>query len=235
MTQVWKNDEVIAVTRVQAGPCVVTQVKNKDKDGYLAVQVGYGEKKEKNIAKPQLGHMKKAGVKSRYLREFRCDNVDNLKIGDVIDVNTFEAGNEIDVIGTSIGKGFQGVVKRHGFHGHNSTHGTKDQVRMPGSISAGGVQRVFKGLRMGGRMGGERVTIKNSEIIEVDIENNVLLVKGAVPGARNGFIMITGEGELKIAPQQKTENSKKEEINADEVETVVDVKAEEAKVEEIKN
>jgi large subunit ribosomal protein L3 len=203
MTQVWQGDKVAAVTRVEAGPCAVTQVKNKDKDGYIAVQVGFGEKKEKNIAKPQLGHLKKCQMSNaecrinfRYLKEFRVDNSSDLKIGDVIDVGAFQAGDKIDVIGISKGKGFQGVVKRHGFHGHNSTHGTKDQVRMPGSISASGVQRVFKGLRMGGRMGGERVTIKNSEIIEIDKENNILLVKGAVPGARNGLVMIAGEGDL---------------------------------------
>lgn len=223
MTQVWRGDNVAAVTRVEAGPCAVVQVKNKDKDGYIAVQIGFGEKKEKNIKKSQLGHMKKANVKSRYLREFRIAEDANLKVGDVIDVNTFEAGDEIDVIGISKGKGFQGVVKRHGFHGHNSTHGTKDQIRMPGSIGAGGVQRVFKGKRMGGRMGDERVTVKNSEIIEIDKENNILLVKGAVPGARNGLVMIVGEGELVTRKQENNEAKKQEEVK------------EEAKVEEVKS
>lgn len=246
MTQVWQGDEVVAVTRLQAGPCTVVQLKNKDRDGYIAVQIGFGEKKEKNIAKPQLGHMKKVNVKSRYLREFRCENIDNLKIGDMIDVNTFEVGNEINVIGTSKGKGFQGVVKRHGFHGHNTTHGTKDQVRMPGSIGAGGVQRVFKGKRMGGRMGDERVTVKGSEIIEIDKENNILSIKGGVPGARNGLVMIIGEGELKtISNEQLTIDNKTEESKAEEkIEEVKnenaemkneDIKAEEVKMEEVKS
>lgn len=241
MTQVWLRDKVVAVTRVGAGPCAVVQLKNKDKDGYIAVQIGFGEKKKKNIKKPQLGHLKKLKINLRYLREFRCDNAGDLEIGDIIDVNTFQAGDKIDVIGISKGKGFQGVVKRHGFHGHNSTHGTKDQIRMPGSIGAGGVQRVFKGKRMGGRMGDERVTVKNSEIIEIDKENNILLVKGAVPGARNGLVMIMGEGELVINKQESNEVIKQEEIKEEakeEVKTeekVEETKSEEAETEEIKN
>ncbi len=205
MTQVWRGDKIIAVTRLQAGPCPVVQIKNKAIDGYQAVQLGFGQKKEKNIRKPQLGHLnkrpktkdQKPDINLRYLREFRCE-VKDLIIGDVIDVSTFNPGDNVQVIGVSKGRGFAGSVKRHGFHGHNTTHGTKDQVRTSGSIGAGGPQHVFKGTRMPGRMGGGQVTIKNLEVIEIDQANNILLVKGAVPGARNGLVLISGEGELKI-------------------------------------
>jgi len=208
MTQVWQDDQVIAVTRVQAGPCTVLQIKTDKKDGYSAVQVGYGEKKKKNIAKPQRGHMAKCKINSRYLREFRCsDLVKDLNVGDMIDVSTFEPGDIIQVTGISKGKGFQGVVKRHGFHGQDKSHGTKDQLRMPGSIGATGPAHVFKGQKMPGRMGGEQVTVKGLEVVEVDKKDNILLIKGAVPGARNGLVLIQGEGELKVASQQKAENS----------------------------
>ena len=221
MTQVWQGDKVVAVTRVQAGPCTVVQVKTDEKDGYSAVQVGYGERKEKNIAKPQLGHLKKLEVRSkklevnlRYLREFRCgDLVKDLKIGDVIDVSSFVVGDKIQVTSTSKGKGFQGVVKRHGFHGQDKTHGTKDQLRMPGSIGATGPAHVFKGQKMPGRMGGDRVTVKGLEVVEVDKENNVLLVKGAVPGARNGLVLISGEGDVTpITPKDAKESPKNETV-----------------------
>lgn len=206
MTQVWRDEKQVGVTKVQAGPCVVAQVKTKDKDGYEAMQIGFGEKKEKNIKKPQKNHMKKAvtsaqggptiGWNFRYLREFRTEQSD-LKSGDMIDVSVFEPGDNIQVTGVSKGKGFQGVVKRHGFHGQDKTHGTKDQLRMPGSVGSTGPAHVFKGVRMPGRMGGEQVTTKNLEVIEVDKENNILLIKGAVPGARNGLVLISGEGEKK--------------------------------------
>lgn len=238
MTQIWKGDKVIPVTRIEAGPCFVAQVKDKKTDGYEAVQLGFGERKEKNIAKPQKGHLSKKNLKTtiKYLREFRCDEntLKGLNVGDVVSADTFEAGNPIDVIGISKGKGFQGVVKRHGFHGQKKTHGNKDQLRMSGSIGAGGPQHVFKGVRMGGRMGDEQVTVKNLEIVEVDIDKNYLYVKGAVPGARNGLVLVVcGEGELKV-------NTKKEEVKEEvkEPETQ-EVKAEEkapeaeAKAEEI--
>ena len=211
MTQVWKGDAVIGVTRVQAGPCLITQVKAMENDGYKAVQVGYGEKKEKNIAKPQLGHLKKAGrlagqkkkTEIRYTREFRLDKkgrneTAEVKSGDIIDVTTFEPGDVIKVTGVSKGKGFQGVVKRHGFSGQKKTHGNKDQLRMPGSIGATGPAHVFKGMRMGGHMGNAKSTTTNLEVVEIDKENNILLIKGSVPGARNSLVMIEGPGELKI-------------------------------------
>ena len=201
MTQVWRGDKAIAVTKVQANPCTVTQVKTTDKDGYQAVQLGFGEKKKKNMKKPQAGHLKGLGD-IRYMREFRTEEGE-LKKGDKIDVNTFVAGDIVRVTSTSKGKGFQGVVKRHGFKGSKMTHGNKDQGRMPGSIGATGPAHVFKGTRMGGRMGGDQVTTTNLEIIEVDKDNNILLVKGAVPGGRNGLVLIKGEGELKIMEEVK--------------------------------
>jgi len=197
MTQIWQGDDVVAVTRIQTGFCPIVQVKTMVKDGYESVQVGFGEKKEKNIKKPQRGHLKNIKANLRYLQEFRVENKD-LKAGDIIDINTFSAGDVIDVIGTSKGKGFQGPVKKYGFHGHNKTHGTKDQVRMPGSIGACGPAHVLKGTRMAGHMGDARVTVKNLEIAEVDAANGVILVKGAVPGARNSLILIQGDGDLKL-------------------------------------
>lgn len=211
MTQIWKGDNLLAVTQVQAGPCAIVQVKEEKKDGYKAVQIGYGERKEKNIKKPQKGHLK--GLNNfRYLREFRLDKdtgETSLKKGDVIDVNSFEPGDTIKVISTSKGRGFQGVVRRHGFAGQIKTHGTKDQLRMPGSIGATGPAHVFKGVRMPGRMGGDRVTVTNLEIVEVDKENNILSIKGAVPGARNGLVLVLGKGDLKIV--EKKEDKKVEE------------------------
>ncbi|MEK7064905.1 MAG: 50S ribosomal protein L3 [Patescibacteria group bacterium] len=196
MTQVFRPDgTVIPVTRVTAGPCVVTQVKTKEKDGLEAVQLGFDTKKKFRMNKPETGHLKdiKIGdddaVTVRFLRDFTIEN-HGLKNGDVINAQTFAIGDKVTVVGTSKGRGFQGVVKRHGFHGQGQTHGVKDQTRMPGSIGAGGVQRVFKGMRMGGHMGDARVSVKNLEIVEVNLEKNEILIKGAVPGARGGLLMI---------------------------------------------
>jgi len=197
MTQIWANDKVMAVTPVLAGPCTVTQVKTKETDSYDALQVAFGNRKEKNIKKPQLGHFKAAGVKPTKVRELRAE-VKDAKIGDVITVATFEAGDVIDVTGTSKGKGFQGVVKRHHFAGGRKSHGNKDQLRMGGSVGAKGPAHIFKNMKMPGRMGNERVTVKNLEIVKIDEENNLLFVKGAIPGAINGFIIIKGQGELKF-------------------------------------
>jgi large subunit ribosomal protein L3 len=223
MTQVWQGDKAMAVTRIQAGPCKIVQIKSDDNDGYKAAVVGYGEKKEKNIKKPQKGQLKGLG-NIRYLKEFRLDNQE-LKRGDIIDVSTFASGDIIKVTARSKGKGFQGVVKRHHFHGHNKTHGTKDQERSSGSIGPKGPAHVFKGTRMGGHMGDEMVTTKNLEIAGVDFENNILLIKGAVPGARNGLVMIQGEGDLKIrqdaGQESPIENTDKKETMA-EPETVIE-------------
>ena len=218
MTQIWSGDTVMAVTPVLAGPCTIVQVKSKAKDGYEALQLAFGERKEKNIKKPQLGHFKKVGVKPANVREFRLDNAADFKAGDIVSVDTFAVGDKINVTGTSKGKGFQGVVKRHGFHGFRKTHGNKDQERMPGSVGPKGPAHIFKGMRMGGRMGGDRVTTTNLEVAAIDTEANIIFVKGAVPGAINGFVMIKGDGELKV-------NLKK---------AVAEIKAEEAKTEEAK-
>ncbi len=207
MTQIWSGDAVMAVTPVLAGPCTVTQVKSKVKDGYNALQLAYGVRKEKNINKPQLGHYKKTGVMPAHVREFRMDNAADFNAGDVVTVDAFSVGDKINVTGTSKGKGFQGVVKRHHFAGFRKTHGNKDQERMPGSIGPKGPAHVFKGTRMGGRMGGEKVTTTNLEVAAIDEEKNIIFVKGAVPGAINGFITISAIGELKV-------NSKKPEVVA---------------------
>lgn len=234
MTQIWSGDVVMAVTPVLAGPCTITQVKSKVKDGYDAVQLAYGERKEKNIKKPQLGHYKKAGVKPAHVREFKIDNTADLKIGDTITVGTFAVGDKINVTGVSKGKGFQGVVKRHHFAGFRKTHGNKDQERMPGSIGPKGPAHVFKGTRMAGRMGGDRVTTTNLEVMAIDEEKNIIFVKGAVPGAINGFITISGTGELKVnSPASAPVETKVEEAEVKE-DVQVAVEGEENVKEDVK-
>jgi len=236
MTQVWKDDKVIAVTPVVAGPCVIAQVKTKAKDGYESVQLAFGNKKAKNINKPQLGHFKALGLTPAHVREFRFEAVSGLQAGDVISAGTFKSGDIIDVTGTSKGKGFQGVVKRHGFGGFRKTHGNKDQERMSGSVGPKGPAHVFKGTRMAGRMGGERVTTTNLEVVSVDEEKNIIYIKGAVPGAINGLVMIKGAGDLQVN-LKKVEETKVEEAKVEETEVkeeaLVEVQ-EEAKVEETK-
>jgi len=191
MTQKFAADgAVVPVTKVLAGPCTITQVKTVEKDGYSAVQVGFGVREKQN--KPMAGHLKDLGNLADLI-EFRPEKPEEmgeLKRGDKITADIFAVGDMVDVSGYSKGRGFAGVVKRHHFHGQNSTHGHKDQARMPGSIGAGGNQHVFKGLRMGGHMGDAAVTVKNLEIVEVDPKNNFLYIKGAVPGARNGLLEI---------------------------------------------
>lgn len=198
MTQMWFSDQVEAVTPILAGPCVITQVKDKQRDGYEALQLAFGQRQSKNIKKPQLGHYKKTGVNPANVREFRIDEVSRFKAGDVVSVETFAVGDIVNVTGVSKGKGFQGVVKRHHFHGFRKTHGNKDQERMPGSIGPKGPAHVFKGRRMGGRMGGERVTVTNLEILAIAEDKNIIFVRGAVPGAVNGFVYISGEGDLQV-------------------------------------
>lgn len=192
MTQEFKEDgSVVPVTLVHAEPCVVTQVKSEETDGYQAVQVGCEESKKLN--KPEAGHLKEVGPFAT-LREFRMDKTE-LKRGDKIDVNTFTPGDRVDVIGVSKGRGFAGVVKRHGFHGSPASHGHKDQLRMPGSIGSRRQGPPAKGKRMGGHMGTDRVTVKNLEIVSIDPSKNILAIKGAIPGARGGLILIqTREG-----------------------------------------
>lgn len=190
MSQVFdKYGNVIPVTLVRALPNTVLQVKTKDKDGYGAIQVGAGVRKAKNIKKPQRGHFKEIG-NFRYVREFRTE--EKKERGDTIDLSQFAEGDTVKVSGISKAKGFQGVVKRHGFHGAPATHGTKHAHRQPGSIGATWPQRVIKGMRMAGRMGGVRVSVKNLKIAKVDVENNTLAVKGAVPGKRGTLLEIRG-------------------------------------------
>jgi len=192
MTQIFKEDGTcIPVTVLSAGPMSVTQVKTEEKDGYRAVQVGYGTRNVRNINKSLKGHLKDAGP-VRYLREVRVEEGEAAAVGDKIDVGIFEEGDSIEVSGISKGKGFQGVVKRHGFHGGPRSHGQKHSEREPGSIGATGPQRVFKGTRMGGRMGSDRTTIKGLKVVAIDKENNTLLVTGAVPGKRGTLIEIKG-------------------------------------------
>ncbi|MEK7516873.1 MAG: 50S ribosomal protein L3 [Patescibacteria group bacterium] len=193
MTQTFlPNGRVVPVTIILAGQCTVTQVKTTQTDGYAAVQVGFGLKK-RNVTKSKAGHLKELPP-FRVLREFRVSDPAAWTRGTTFDVSAFAPGELVTVAGTVKGRGFQGVVKRHGFAGHPSTHGHKDQERMPGSISAGGVQHVFKGKRMAGRMGGNRVTVKALEVIAVDIEHNRLVLSGSVPGARGSLLLIRAHG-----------------------------------------
>lgn len=187
MSQVYDAaGNVIPVTLVQAGPCYVTQVKGKEKDGYMAVQLGFGT--AKRLTKALEGHLKDL-PKLEHLAEFRLQAESTMQRGEVIEASTFAAGDVVNVIGTSKGKGFQGVVKRHGFHGHPTSHGHKDQERMPGSIGAGGVQHVLKGRRMAGHMGHDQITVKNLKVVEVR-DGGILAIKGAIPGARHTVIQI---------------------------------------------
>jgi large subunit ribosomal protein L3 len=183
----------IPVTVIEAGPCYVTQIKRTETDGYDAVQLGFEEKKEKQTRRPEMGHFAKASVKPlRYLREFKdFENLDELKPGDAVTVDIFHEGEKVKVTGVSKGRGFQGVVKRHGFGGGPKTHGQSDRHRAPGSIGQSSFpSRVLKGLRMAGRMGDERVTVRNLEVVKVDPERNILMVKGGVPGSRNSVVII---------------------------------------------
>jgi large subunit ribosomal protein L3 len=191
MSQRFKDDgTVVPVTLLQAGPCVITQVRTKEKDGYDAVQVGFGEDERPN--KPAAGHAKAAGKAFKLLKEFRLEKAGDMKVGDTIEASLFVPGDFVEAQGESKGKGFQGVVKRHHFRGGPASHGHKDNLRMPGSIGSGGMQRVFKGLRMGGHMGTDIVTVKNLEVVEVDAKKGVIAVKGAVPGAGGAVILVIG-------------------------------------------
>lgn len=183
---------MVGCTIVEAGPNVVTHIKTVEKDGYNAVQLAYGERKEKNTPAANIGHFKKAGttpkVKSFEFKEF----TEEFKLGDTVDLGIFEEGAWVTVTGTSKGKGFQGVVKRHGFAGvGESSHGQHDRSRAPGSVGASSYpSRVFKGMRMAGRMGGEQVTTENLRIVKIDKEKNLMLVEGAVPGPKGGYVIL---------------------------------------------
>lgn len=183
MTRIFKGNKQVPVTLIKAGPCKVTQLKTEKKDGYSAVQVGF--KKEKNPKKPQKGK------EFKYLKEYKMEDLEDIKSGDTLDVSVFKEGEKVDVSGITKGKGFQGVVKRWNFAGRDATHGMKDDLRRGGSIGTAGEQRVKKGQKMPGRMGADKKTVKNLEVVEIDPELNILAVKGAVPGPEGNLVEIS--------------------------------------------
>ncbi len=189
MTQTFTEDGVVVpVTAIEAGPCMVTQVKSLDTDGYNAVQLGFGESRRLN--RPERGHLKKLGA-FRHLREFRLEDIAAIEPGQKVSVDIFQSGDIVDVVGTSKGRGFAGVVKRHHFSGGSKTHGQTDRHRAPGSVGGGtDPGKVWKGQRMAGHMGNARVTARNLKVILADPDRNLLLVRGAVPGAKNSLLII---------------------------------------------
>lgn len=193
MTQVWDEDgKIVPVTVVQAGPCVVTQVRSQDVDGYDAVQIAYGAIDPRKVTKPLKGHFEKAGVTPRrHLVELRTNDAAEYELGQEIDASIFEAGQKVDVVGTTKGKGNAGVMKRHGFAGVSASHGQHRNHRKPGSIGGASTPaRVFKGMRMAGRMGGNRNSVQNLTVQAVDAEKNLVLIKGAVPGPKGGIVLV---------------------------------------------
>jgi len=193
MTQVWdENNRVVPVTVIKAGPCVVTQVRTPEVDGYSAVQIAFGQIDPRKVTQPQLGHFAKAGVTPRrHLIELRFDNAAEYTLGQELGADTFEAGSTIDVTGVTRGKGFAGTMKRHGFHGVSSSHGAHKNHRKPGSIGACATPgRVFRGVRMSGRMGGDKQTTQNLHIQAIDADKGIILVKGAIPGATGSVVLI---------------------------------------------
>lgn len=193
MTQVWdENNRIVPVTVVKAGPCVVTQVRTPEIDGYDAVQIAFGAPNPRKVTKPAQGHFDKAGVTPRRnVVELRTADASEYTLGQELTVEVFEAGQEVDVTGTTKGKGFAGVMKRHGFHGLRASHGVQRKHRSPGSIGGCATPgRVFKGMKMAGRMGGVRVTTQNITVHGVDTDNGLLLLKGAVPGPNGGLVLV---------------------------------------------
>ena len=193
MTQVWDaNNKLVPVTVVEITPNVVTQLRTQEIDGYTAVQIAYGQIDPRKVTKPLTGHFDKAGVTPRrHLTELRTDDTSEYSLGQELTVDIFEPGKKVDVVGTSKGKGFAGVMKRHNFKGVSSSHGSHRNHRKPGSIGASSTpSRVFKGMRMAGRMGGDRVTVLNLTVHSVDLEKGIILVKGAVPGARGRIVFV---------------------------------------------
>ncbi len=192
MTSTISEDGTVqAITLLSASPCVITQVKTDENDGYTAVQIGFEEAKQQNVAKAQQGHFKAAGVLPKIIREFRVSEItEDLKVGEKINPEVFSVGDEIDVTGTSKGKGWAGTIKRHNFHRQRKTHGGKGDTRKPGSIGSMYPQHIFKGKKMAGQMGYEQVTVKNLKVALVDTELGVIGVTGAVPGPRKGIVVI---------------------------------------------
>ncbi len=204
MTQLWdENNRVVPVTVIEASTNVVTQVRSDDTDGYTAVQLGFGEVKASKVTKPMAGHFEKAGIPPRrHLVEIRTADAANYTLGQELSTDLFTPGERIDVTGTSKGKGFAGVMKRHGFHGVSSSHGSHRNHRKPGSIGGCATPgRVFKGMRMAGRMGVETVTIQNLTVHAVDADKGLILVKGAVPGARGTIVVLRSAAKAKGADQ----------------------------------
>ncbi|PLS69710.1 MAG: 50S ribosomal protein L3 [Cyanobacteria bacterium M5B4] len=192
MTKIFDSEgNSVPVTVVQAGPCPITQIKTPEKEGYSSIQIGFGEIKEKNLTRPDLGHLKKSeSPPVRHLREFRVADPKQYQLGQLVDVSQFQEGQTIDVIGTSIGKGFAGYQRRHHFGRGPMAHGSKNH-RLPGSTGAGTTPgRVFPGKRMAGRLGGKRVTVKKLTLVQVDVENNLLLIRGAVPGKPGSIVSV---------------------------------------------
>jgi large subunit ribosomal protein L3 len=240
MTQIFAEDGgLIPVTEISVEPNTVLRVKGKEKDGYEAIVLACGTRNK--IRKSLAGLFNKMG-KFRYIKEFRTEGQEiTLKTGDQIGLDSFKVGDKIRATAVSKGKGFQGVVKRHGFHGTNEQHGNKDQSRMPGSIGATGPAHVFKGTKMGGRMGGDQVTVTNLEIIKIDLDNNLLYLKGALAGGSNALVAVKGEGELKVYEKPVKEETPKEEIKKEDStpeikkEKPVEEKKEETPKEEVKS
>ena len=194
MTQIFDEaGKVVPVTVIEAGPCVVTQLKTAENDGYEAVQLGFGDLSPKHVNKPMTGHFKKHDLPfKRTLKEFRLDDISNVNVGDVLKADVFAAGDVIDVSGVSKGKGFQGAIKRHNQHRLKETHGTGPVVRQAGSMGAcSSPSRIFKGKGMAGHMGAENVTVQNLVIVKIDAENNLIAIKGAIPGPKGGVVCIT--------------------------------------------
>ncbi|BAF58501.1 MAG: 50S ribosomal protein L3 [Pelotomaculum sp.] len=191
MTQIFTDTGLaVPVTVIEAGPCIVVQKKTPEKDGYSAIQLGFGAKKERSFNKPMLGHFLAARVRPlRYLREVRVENPETYQVGQEIKADIFAPGEKVDVVGTTKGRGFAGGIKRHGFHRGPMAHGSKYH-RRPGSLGAKGPARVFKGRRLPGHLGMERVTVQNLEVVKVDADRNLLAVKGAVPGPKGGLVLI---------------------------------------------
>ncbi|MEU9737805.1 50S ribosomal protein L3 [Micromonospora chersina] len=200
MTQVWDNNRVVPVTVVQAGPCVVSQVRSADKDGYSAVQLAYGAIDPRKVKKPVAGHYAKADVAPRrHIVELRTSDAADYSPGQEVTVEEFPAGVTIDVTGKTKGKGYAGPMKRHGFHGLRASHGVERKHRSPGSIGACATPgRVFKGTRMAGRMGGVRYTVQNLTVQAVDTENNLLLVRGAIPGPKGALVLVRTAAKAKV-------------------------------------
>ena len=193
MTQIFaENGTVVPVTVIEAGPCVVTQKKTAENDGYEAVQVGFGDVKVNRVNKPMKGHFDKADVApKKTLKEFRLDDISAVNVGDIIKADVFAAGDKVDVVGTSKGKGTSGTIKRWNFHRHRESHGTGPNARRQGSLGAcSSPSRVFKGKKMPGRLGHERITIQNLDVVKVDADNNLIAIKGAVPGPKGGIVVI---------------------------------------------